>query len=60
MVRTQDFKYVHDPNGDSDELYDLVNDPWELTNVVGNPKYGRVIGDMKQRLANWSIATMGD
>jgi arylsulfatase A-like enzyme len=59
MVRTQDFKYVHDPAGDSDELYDLVNDPWELTNVVGNPKYGEVIGDMQRRLAEWSIATEG-
>ncbi len=31
MVRTPEWKYVHDPMGDMDELYDLVNDPWELT-----------------------------
>ena len=30
MVRTREWKYVHDSMGDRDELYDLVNDPHEL------------------------------
>ncbi|MHB1319272.1 MAG: sulfatase-like hydrolase/transferase [Anaerolineae bacterium] len=57
MVRTRDWKYVHDPMGDLDELYDLVNDPWELTNVVGEPGHAAVVADMQRRLADWSIIT---
>ena len=57
MVRTKDWKYVHDPMGDKDELYDLVNDPWELTNVVTDPANKTVIADLALKLADWSIAT---
>jgi arylsulfatase len=57
MVRTQGWKYVHDPMGDRDELYDLVEDPWELTNVVDDPANGPVLADLRLRLADWSIRT---
>jgi len=57
MVRTREWKYVHDPMGDRDELYDLVNDPWELENVVDNPVYREVLADMQLRLGDWSIKT---
>ena len=57
MVRTRDWKYVHDPMGDLDELYDLVNDPWELTNVVADPKNQAVVSEMRLRLADWMIET---
>ena len=55
MVRTREWKYVHDPMGDRDELYDLVNDPWELENAVDNPDHRDVIADMRLRLLDWSI-----
>jgi arylsulfatase A-like enzyme len=42
-VRTAEWKYVCN-YGDTDELYDLVNDPHELTNVIGRQ-------DMKARIA---------
>lgn len=57
MVRTRDWKYVHDPMGDQDELYDLVNDPWELVNVVNVPEHTAVLAEMRLRLADWAIAT---
>lgn len=57
MVRTRAWKYVHDPVGDKDELYDLDNDPWELVNVVNDPANRAVVADMQRRLADWSIAT---
>jgi choline-sulfatase len=57
MVRTREWKYVHDPQGDADELYDLVNDPWELTNVVRDPANRDVVVAMQRRLLAWSIAT---
>ena len=57
MVRTHEWKYVHDPMGDADELYDLVSDPWELTNVAGDPANRDVLCEMRLRLADWSIRT---
>jgi len=59
MVRTREWKYVHDPLGDRDELYDLTRDPWELTNVVDDPTLAGVLADMRLRLADWSICTEG-
>lgn len=57
MVRTREWKYVHDPMGGTDELYDLVNDPWELTNVVADQANREVVAEMQLRLADWSIST---
>ncbi|MBN1402275.1 MAG: sulfatase-like hydrolase/transferase, partial [Anaerolineae bacterium] len=57
MVRTREFKYVHDPMGDKDELYNLVADPWELTNVADAPEYADALHDLRLRLADWSILT---
>ncbi|MCB0107657.1 MAG: sulfatase-like hydrolase/transferase [Caldilineaceae bacterium] len=57
MVRTRQWKYVHDPMGDRDELYDLVNDPWELTNVINEPMHATVLAELRLRLADWAIAT---
>ncbi|MEZ4860865.1 MAG: sulfatase-like hydrolase/transferase [Caldilineaceae bacterium] len=57
MVRTREWKYVHDPMGDHDELYDLVNDPWELVNVAPDPRHRAVIAELRLRLADWAIET---
>ena len=67
MVRTIEWKYVADPmakgagTGDGadpeDELYDLVNDPWELYNVVHDPKNAAVVSEMRRLLADWMIET---
>jgi len=57
MVRTSEWKYVHDPMGDRDELYDLANDPWELTNVFEEEEYRDILADLRLRLADWSIET---
>jgi choline-sulfatase len=57
MVRTREWKYVHDPMGGRDELYDLLNDPWEQYNLIGEGAYMDVLMDMRLRLADWSIRT---
>ena len=57
MVRTQEWKYVHDPMGDRDELYNLGSDPWELENVVDDTRLADVLHEMRLRLADWSITT---
>ena len=64
MVRTRDWKYVTDPDDDrgsgpngSDELYDLVSDPWELQNVASDPANMPVISEMRALLLRWSTDT---
>jgi len=57
MVRTRHWKYVHDPMGDLDELYDLASDPWELYNRAADPTYRDIVSDLRLRLADWSICT---
>jgi arylsulfatase A-like enzyme len=57
MVRTQAWKYVHDPMGDMDELYDLNADPWELYNLAGDVNFADVVQRMQLHLADWSILT---
>ncbi len=57
MVRTKNWKYVHDPMEDKDELYDLTNDPWELYNVVDHAVHRDVLMDLQLKLADWSIQT---
>ena len=57
MVRTRDWKYVHDPMGDKDELYDLRKDPWELDNRIDDPTTRGVIDGLARHLLDWSIRT---
>ncbi|HUX88481.1 MAG TPA: sulfatase-like hydrolase/transferase [Chloroflexota bacterium] len=59
MVRMGPYKYVYDPLDDVDELYDLVTDPWELTNLASNPTYTAVRSTLRDRLLDWSIRTEG-
>ena len=57
MVRTKNWKFVHDPMGDKDELYDLENDPWEHYNLAGKEKYSGKVLEMKSHLLSWMIET---
>lgn len=57
MIRTRNWKYIHDPMGDKDELYNLVSDPWELTNVVDNPAHQDIVFELRSQLLAWSIMT---
>jgi arylsulfatase A-like enzyme len=43
--------------GDKDELYDLVNDPWELYNVIDDDSHRDIKTDLQLKLADWSIRT---
>jgi len=57
MARTREWKYVHDPMGDRDELYHLADDPAELNNVVDDGAHRDVVAAMQQRLLRWSVQT---
>lgn len=61
-IATRDFKLIHfkDEGGgnkrkdvpiDAWELYDLREDPSEINNVYGDPRYAEVVDRMKKRLA---------
>ncbi|MEY2427507.1 MAG: hypothetical protein QOJ40_392 [Verrucomicrobiota bacterium] len=47
-VRTERWKYIHYLELDGmDELYDLAHDPFELKNVIADPKAGDTLKDLK-------------
>jgi choline-sulfatase len=49
-LRNENFKYVRYFDHDNYEfLHDLKNDPDELTNLAGSPKYAKVLRDMRAR-----------
>ena len=48
-VRTQQYIYAEFNNGDT-ELYDLAADPYQLTNIVGDPAYATIVAQMRQFL----------
>lgn len=50
-VRTEQWKYVSYPSVAETELYDLVNDPYELDNRAHDPSYADVAASLDARLA---------
>ena len=40
-----------------DELYDLENDPYEMTNLADDPAHARAVEDMRARLWAWMQET---
>lgn len=45
-IRTPELKFVWNPGDSRDELYDLKNDPVEITNQIKNPKYKKALVQM--------------
>jgi hypothetical protein len=52
LMRTMRFAYIELATGER-ELYDLAADPYQLTNVVGDPAYADVVGRMSAALAEF-------
>jgi N-acetylglucosamine-6-sulfatase len=56
-VRTDRFKYIHYPHGDGGpdrhlaELYDLVSDPDETTNLIRRPEYAQTVAHLREELS---------
>ncbi|MBI3161765.1 MAG: sulfatase [Chloroflexi bacterium] len=48
-VRTAEWKYVEYSTGER-ELYDLINDPYELNNLADRPEYAEIQSQLKARL----------
>jgi arylsulfatase A-like enzyme len=49
-VRTETMKYVERLGSGEAELYDLVADPYELDNRIGDPSQAGVVADLRARL----------
>lgn len=49
-IRTPDLKFVWNPGDSRDELYDLANDPGEVTNHINNPEYTEELARLLQLL----------
>jgi N-acetylglucosamine-6-sulfatase len=59
-LRTDRYKYIHWMHyPDEGELYDLVEDPFETRNLIGNPQVADVVRDMRARLEVAVLEAMG-
>ena len=53
MIRTDSKKYVHRYPDGPNEFFDLVNDPEETVNQIGNPVFQQSIKSMRSELQTW-------
>jgi arylsulfatase A-like enzyme len=59
-VRTDKFKYIRYYGiWDTNELYDLENDPHEMNNLIENPSYTDTAKKMANELWDWLEQTKG-
>lgn len=58
-IRTEQYKLIHFYNDiDTWELYDLKNDPYEMKNLINDPKYQDTIKSLKKEL--WDLQVKYD
>jgi len=55
MIRSKEWKYVHRYPYGPHELYDLVNDPDERDNLIGDLGRKKITEQMKAQLEEWFI-----
>ncbi len=59
-VRTDQYKLMHYIGlWDQDELYDIKNDPNEVHNLMGDPKYDTIAKQLANELFDWLEQTKG-
>jgi arylsulfatase A-like enzyme len=56
MARTADWKLVHTPGRETQELYDLRADPGERRNRFGDPALEPVAAGLLRRAQDWMLA----
>lgn len=59
LVVNERYKYIKWLRTEESELYDLHADPYEQNNLVHQPKFRKVIGQLKKRLATLQIEALG-
>jgi len=59
-LRTERYKYIHWIHKDGvDELYDLERDPYEITNVIGDPAYADAAKALRKDLRKLVADSVG-
>lgn len=59
-IRTNRYKYIRYWGiWDTNEFYDLDNDPYEMNNLIANPQYQDIIREMAGELYTWLENTDG-
>jgi len=59
-VRTDRYKYIFNQGlWDTNELYDLQNDPYEMNNLIREPASQEIAGQLKRELWDWLESTDG-
>ena len=53
MIRNSEWKLVHDPMGDLDELYHFPTDPYEHSNLASDPAYANIKKELMSELYTW-------
>ena len=53
LIRTTGHKLINDRKNNQYVMYDLVKDPWEMTNVVADAAYGSTLKQLK----DWMVET---
>ena len=56
MIRTREWKYVHTPGREIQELYHVPSDPWELRNLYGDARHDSLVTGLRERLLDWRLA----
>ena len=56
MIRTKQWKLVIRSSKD-EELYDLIRDPQELTNIINDKAYSKIKEELKEKLLRWYLNT---
>lgn len=59
MIRADRWKMVVRETG-GNELYDMENDPWEMTNLWGRRELHSVVRELQQRMIEWCLRTDTD
>jgi N-acetylglucosamine-6-sulfatase len=58
-IRTDRYKYVHwMQHPDENELYDLVEDPYEMRNLIDDPRLTGVLGELRAEMATAVLDAM--
>jgi N-acetylglucosamine-6-sulfatase len=59
-VRTERSKLIHWVHKEGmDELYDLARDPYEITNVIGQPAYRETVAELRMKLRSLVAEAVG-
>ncbi|UCG84802.1 MAG: sulfatase [Gemmatimonadota bacterium] len=59
-IRTKQFKYIHwMQHPDENELYDLVEDPFETENLIADTRLANVVAGLREQMAAAVLDAMG-